>query len=342
MKFKGGAVLAILGVFVMTYVMFAAINYISYSVVDRVEKDGFVNIPTGSNLSEQSIILQEQEFISDSLDYQTYATMMKIDSVYPGRYKLSKGMSYKEMMSVLNTGRQTPVKVTFTSTYSFGNIASKVSRFIEADSTSLVEAFRSDSVQNLFGMDSLTMSMMFVPNTYEFYWNTSAVQFFERMHKEYKRFWSQKNREQRLDSLGMTKLQAMTLASIVYGETKYSPEMPTVAGVYMNRLKKRMLLQADPTVVYAHGDFGIRRVLKKHLLIDSPYNTYKYLGLPPSPINFPSITAIDAVLNYKQTNYLFFCASEMLDGTHRFASTYSQHLQNARKYAKRLNQEGIK
>jgi len=184
------------------------------------------------------------------------------------------------------------------------------------------------------------MITMLIPNTYEFYWNTSADQFISRMNDEYNNFWS--SREEKLKAINMTKLEVMTLASIVYGETKYSPEMSTVAGVYMNRLRVGMPLQADPTIIYAHQDWNIKRVRHKHLSIKSPYNTYKYRGLPPGPINIPSISAIDAVLNPKVTKYLYFCASEQLDGTHNFAASYRNHLKNARKYSRKLNEMGIK
>lgn len=339
-RFKGGAIIALFSIFVLMYLMVAGLNYIAYSYIDRVEKDGKINIPTNSTLKQQAGILLNNGYIKDSSDYQTFANMMNLTTVYAGQYSLKKGMSYKDMMSLLNKGKQTPVKVRFTSTYRLENMLSKISSQIEADSTSLMAAIKCDSIQKMYGMDTLSMNTMFIPNTYEFYWNTTAEQFLNRMNKEYKQFWS--SREQKLEALKMTKLEVMTLASIVYGETKYSPEMSTVAGVYMNRLRIGMPLQADPTIIFAHQDWDIRRVRNKHLSIKSPYNTYKLKGLPPGPINIPSISAIDAVLDYKKTKYLYFCASEQLDGTHNFATSYNAHLKNARKYSRKLNEMGIK
>lgn len=336
------AILTLIGVFLFIYLIIGSINYYLYSMVERVEKDGYICIPTSSTLKQQSAILVDDGFIKDSSSYQTFAKMMKIDSVYPGRYELKKGMSYKILMNILNNGRQTPTKVIFNATSSVNTLAARVARQIEADSASIVNCIMNDSIQKRYGLDSISISTMFIPNTYEFYWNTSAEKFLERMYKEYNNFWAKSNRDSLLNSINMSKEQVMTLASIVYGETRYAPEMPIVAGVYMNRLKKRMPLQADPTIIFALNDPTIRRVLHKHLKIDSPYNTYKILGLPPGPINIPTISAIDAVLNYDKNDYLYFCASERLDGTHNFAVNYNTHLKNARLYSKKLNEMGIK
>ena len=182
---------------------------------------------------------------------------------------------------------------------------------------------------------------MFIPNTYEVWWNITPEGLTERMKKEYDNFWN----EERLAKLARTRLtqkEVSTLASIICEETRMTDEMPTMAGVYINRLRRGMLLQADPTVKFAIGDFTIRRVLNRHLEVDSPYNTYKYAGLPPSPICMPSIKGIDAVLNYKESNYLYFCAKEDFSGYHNFARTLSEHNQNARRYANALNRAGIR
>lgn len=339
-KFKGGVTIALLGVFLITYTAVATVNYIGYKYVDRALKTGYVYIPTGSTLKDQSAILLENGFIKDSSDYQLFSKMMKITTPYPGKYKLQKDMSYKEIMEILNKGQQSPTKVTFIPTNRLGILASKIASQIEPDSSTIINAIKNHSIQKTYNLDSISIPTIFIPNTYEFYWNTTAEEFIARMHREYKKFWQ--TREHLLDSINMTKLQVMTLASIVYAETKYAPEMPTVAGVYINRIKRGMPLQADPTVVYANKDWSIKRVLKKHLEIKSPYNTYKYRGLPPGPINIPSISAIDAVLNYKKTNYLYFCASDKMDGTHNFASYYKAHLNNARRYSNKLNKMGIK
>ena len=180
---------------------------------------------------------------------------------------------------------------------------------------------------------------MFIPNTYQFYWNTSAEKFIERMAEEFKSFWTQ-DRLQKANDLGFKQSEVITLASIVEQETQKDDEKARVAGVYINRLNKGIKLQADPTVIYAIGDFSIRRVLYSHLEYDSPYNTYKYVGLPPGPICIPSITSIDAVLNYEEHSYLYFCAREDFSGYHNFARTLAQHNANARKYQQALRLNG--
>jgi UPF0755 protein len=191
-----------------------------------------------------------------------------------------------------------------------------------------------------YGFNEQTIMTMFIPNTYEFYWNTSADEFFERMADEYKKFWTDE-RKQKAKNIGLSQSEVSILASIVELETQKKDERPTVAGVYINRLKKKMLLQADPTVVFALGDFTINRVLKIHLETDSPYNTYKYSGLPPGPIYLPSISSIDAVLNFENHDYIYFCAKEDFSGYHNFAKTLAQHNENARKFQQALNKRKI-
>ena len=177
---------------------------------------------------------------------------------------------------------------------------------------------------------------MFIPNTYEVYWTVTPEEFLERMHKEYEKFWNEE-RTAKAEQTGLTRTEVSTLASIVIEETKYEPEMPVIAGVYMNRLHKDMLLQADPTVKYAVGDESLTRVLNRHLTVDSPYNTYKYKGLPPGPITIPTVAAIDAVLNYQHHNYLYFCAKSSLDGQHAFATSLAGHMENAKRYHKAVS-----
>ena len=191
-----------------------------------------------------------------------------------------------------------------------------------------------------FGFTTENIISMFIPNTYEVYWDITAEKFMERMNKEYTSFWTDQ-RKARLKAIGLTQLQAITLASIVEKESNKNDEKPDIAGVYMNRYKQGWLLQADPTLVYAMGDFTIKRVLNAYKNIDSPYNTYKYAGLPPGPICLPSISSIDAVLNYRQHNYMYFCAREDFSGYHNFAVTMNEHLVNAARYQQALDRQGI-
>ncbi|MFW5916707.1 MAG: endolytic transglycosylase MltG, partial [Bacteroidota bacterium] len=180
----------------------------------------------------------------------------------------------------------------------------------------------------------------FIPNTYEFYWNTSAREFIERMHKEFQRFWD-KEKKLKAEKIGLNPVEVTTMASIVEEESTRSEEMPRIAGVYINRLERGMRLQADPTIKFAIGDFSVNRILDKQLKTDSPYNTYKYTGLPPGPISFPHIAAIEAVLNYEEHDYLYFAAKPDLSGYHNFSKTHNQHIRNAKKYQEALNQKKI-
>ena len=220
-------------------------------------------------------------------------------------------------------------------------LAGKLARQLEADSVTLFHALTSPRLAQAVGFDSLTLFSMFIPDTYEFYWTVTPEAFLKRMRREYDRFWT-KERDARRQRSGLSRLEVMTLASIVYEETRKSDEMPRVAGVYVNRLRKGWPLQADPTIKYAMQDFGLRRILHRHLKYPSPYNTYINKGLPPSPICMPGRNAIDAVLDFEEHDYMFFCARPTFDGYHNFAVTLRQHNANARAYSAELNRRKIK
>jgi UPF0755 protein len=256
--------------------------------------------------------------------------------VKPGRYLLMKGMSNSQIVDILRSGKQAEVNLVFNTTRFFDRLAGVISKQIEADSASLSNAFRDTVVMQRYGLTPDQWRAMFIPNTYRFLWNTNAQQFLDRMNLEFKAFWNT-GRQKRLEEIGLDKFQLMTLASIVQEETFKTEDMPVVAGVYMNRIRKGMRLQADPTVIFALGDYSIRRVLRTHLKVDSPYNTYKYPGLPPGPIRIPSLQAIEASLNYQKHDYLYFCAREDFSGYSVFARTYVEHLVNARKYQRAIS-----
>ncbi len=239
---------------------------------------------------------------------------------------------------MLGGGAQEPTTITFNNVYDKASLAGKISKTIELDSVALLEALSDSTLLERCGVLDSEVIYRFLPNTYEVYWNISAEELINMMNEEYNSFWSSESRKASLKALKMSAEEATILASIVSQETNIVEEMHIIAGVYINRLRRGMLLQADPTVRYALNDREIKRVLDKHLEIDSPYNTYKYKGLPPSPISVPPVEAIDAVLNYTPSNYLYFCASDKLDGTHLFTSSYSEHKYNARKYARKLNE----
>ncbi len=259
----------------------------------------------------------------------------------PGHYVLREGMSVVEAARMLKLGMQTPVRVTINNVRIPAQLAAKLARQLDADSAAWMAALTAPETARRVGFDSLTLFSMFLPNTYEFYWTVTPEEFVGRMRREYDRFWTPERDEKRKRS-GLSRLEVMTLASIVAEETRKTDEMPRIAGVYVNRLRKGIPLQADPTVKYAMQDFGLRRILYKHLKYPSPYNTYINKGLPPSPICMPSLAAIDAVLGFERHDYIFFCARPTFDGYHNFARTLREHNANARAYSAELNRRNIK
>jgi len=254
----------------------------------------------------------------------------------PGRYVIEPGMSNQYIIRMIANGWQTPAKVTLRGYIkTLDRLAAFLGRNFEADSAAFATALKDTAMIDSLGFRPETFIGMFIPNTYEFYWTSSPESVIKRFKKEYDTFWSGR-RDRLAKEIGLDRNEVMTLASIVIGETNNAGEMPKIAGVYMNRLHRGMRLQACPTVIYAHLETepDITRLLHRHLQIDSPYNTYRIKGLPPGPIAIPTVTAIDAVLNYEKSNYLYFCAKPEFDGTHNFASTYSQHKANSRAYNK--------
>ena len=308
----------------------------------KVGKTDFLYIPTGSNIEDVFNLLETKKIVTNIKTFKRAAKFLKYSKVKSGRYKIVNGMSNKSLISMLRLGNQTAMRITFSGNIRSNNkIASIASRYIETDSVSILQALNDNNFLAKFGFDSRTVIGMFIPNTYDIYWNSSADAFIERMYREYEKFWND-NRKSKLQQIGLTQGEVATMASIVDEETNAVAEMPTIAGVYMNRINSGMLLQADPTVKFALGDFSIRRVLNRHTDYDSPYNTYKYKGLPPSPICMPSIAAIDAVLNYEHHDYYYFCAKDDFSGRHSFAKTLAQHNLNAQAYQKALNSRNIR
>ncbi len=275
--------------------------------------------------------------------FDIYAERLNLSRrIRSGRYELRNGMSTIEVVRMLKLGLESPTTLTFNNIRTIPQLAGRLAANIESDSLSVLRALQSPEMLRRYGFTTPEeLLSIFIPNSYEVYWSTSPEKLVSRMNREYQNFWN-KERQAKLKELKITKMEAITLASIVYEETTKEDEMPRVAGVYINRLKIGMRLQADPTVKYAVGDFAIKRVLHKHLKVDSPYNTYIYKGVPPTPIAMPSIAAIDAVLNYEKHNYLYFCARPIFDGYHNFARTLSEHNANARSYSKELNRRNIK
>lgn len=312
-----------------------------YRFGEAVKKDGILLVPTGSDFGQLIDSLSAGDFLLHEHVFERQAKIHNLtETLKAGRYELKAGMTYSKLINMLKSGNQSPVKVTFNNIRTLDRLAGAVSKRMEFDSVTLLKYLESDSVAASYGYTPATFMAMFIPNTYELYWNATPTEFLNRMQKESDRFWT--SRDAKLARTGLSRVEVITLASIVYEETKFKNEMPRVAGVYMNRLRKGMPLQADPTVKFAVNDFTLKRVLLKHLNTDSPYNTYKNAGLPPGPISMPSIDAIDAVLNYEENEYFYFCAKDDLSGVHVFAATLDEHNKNARCYVQALNSLGIK
>ena len=260
--------------------------------------------------------------------------------VHTGHYSISPEENVYTVFSRFNTGQQEPVNLTIPSVRTLDRLAGSVSRQLMIDSVEIVQLLGDTTFQHRMGYNQNTMACLFIPNTYQVYWNMSVERFFERVQAEHNRFWNDE-RKNKAKTMGMTLEEVCTLASIVEEETNNNAEKPMVAGLYMNRLHRRIPLQADPTIKFALQEFGLRRILNAHLKVDSPYNTYRHIGLPPGPIRIPTPVGIDAVLNYVHHNYIYMCAKEDFSGTHNFSSTYSEHLKNARKYRAALNKRKI-
>lgn len=262
-------------------------------------------------------------------------------SIKPGRYELKNGMNVIDIVRMLKLGLQSPITMTFNNARDAKQLAGKIAPQIDADSVEILRAIKAPETAEKLGLKPEEILAIFIPNSYEMWWTTTPDELVNRMKSEYDKFWTP-SREAARKKLGMSRVEVSTLASIVYEESAKEDEMARIAGVYLNRLRIGMLLQADPTVKYAFGDYTLRRILFKHLKYDSPYNTYIYSGLPPGPIAIPSIAALDGVLFAEKHNYLYFCARPEMDGYHNFATNLSQHNANARRYSAELNRLGIR
>ena len=263
------------------------------------------------------------------------------ENIHTGRYAVEPGQSTYSVFKTLKNGLQSPVKVTIPSVRTMDKLAATVSKKLYLDSLSLIQALTDNATCQQYGYDTATIYCLFIPNTYEIYWDTTVEKFLKRMKKEHDRFWND-NRKAQAKNIGLTIPEVVTIASIVAEETNNTEEKPTIAGVYINRIKIDMPLQSCPTVKFAMKRFDLRRIYNSMLNYDSPYNTYRYGGLPPGPIRIPQIEDIEAVLNYVHHDYLYMCAKEDFSGTHNFAATFAEHKANSVRYDKALNERGIK
>jgi UPF0755 protein len=314
-----------------------------FSANTLVESDQpyLLKIPSNSVYKNVVDQLYEERVINDAVSFGFVAKILGYqEAVKPGLYTIEPKMSNLQLVRMLRSGQQTPVRVTFNTIRTKEDLAEKISANLEVSKEQFLELLQDSVYIRKFGVEEETVMSLFIPNTYEFWWDTSAEELFERMHKEYQIFWTDA-RKQKAQDLGLSQQEVSTLASIVQAESQKSDERPKIAGVYLNRLRIGMPLQADPTLVFAARDFSIKRLTAKQMAIDSPYNTYKYAGLPPGPINLPDINSLDAVLNFEKHSYLYFCAKEDFSGYHSFAVGYDEHLSNARRYQRALNAANI-
>jgi len=298
-------------------------------------------IPSGSSFDAVIDSLLVLEAVRDEQGFRWLADQKKYpDRIRPGRYRIARDLSMNELLNRLRAGEQEPVRVTFSNVDHLPELAGRIAAELEADSVAFLTAFLDGDLQQQVGLDETTMISLFIPNTYEFWWTTTPQQFIARMRKEHDSFWTEA-RLSRAHELNMSPVEVATLASIVQAETVRIDDAKRIAGVYKNRLRIGMPLQADPTLKFALGLAEISRVLNVDKQVDSPYNTYRNKGLPPGPINMPEPRFIDAVLQAEKHDYLYFCARADLSGFSDFARNYEQHQVNARKYQRALDQRGI-
>ncbi|MEI7977489.1 MAG: endolytic transglycosylase MltG [Bacteroidota bacterium] len=310
------------------------------NVKDANKKASYVYIKSNQSFDRLMFNLKKDEILKNPESFERVAKLLDIsDKIKPGRYKIEYGLSNLDIIKILKSGSQEPLNLVVKYAKRKENLALALSKQLELDSASLLNIINDSNTLKKAKMDENNIISLFVPNTYNIYWNITGQKLIERMIKEYNTFWNV-NRTTKSILMKLSLQQVATLASIVMSETNKIDEMPIVARVYLNRIEKGMALQADPTVLFALNDSTIKRVLSIHLAFNSPYNTYLNSGLPPGPICMASPEAIDAVLNAPLHNYLYFCAKDDLSGYHNFAETFAQHQLNARKYQQELNRRG--
>lgn len=302
-------------------------------------EDRVLIVPEGATFKDVQKKMHEDRYVNDLMSFSFLARVMGYDkAVKPGRYVLRKNMTNIQLLRILKSGKQEPVRITFNNVRLIRELAEKITRNLGMKPEEFEAGLIQFAMTNRDGFNKDNVLVLFIPNTYEVYYNVSAEELIARMQGEYNSFWSAERKE-KAAKLGLTPIEVSILASIVQAESVKEDEAPVIAGLYINRLKHGMPLQADPTLVFAVGDFSLKRVLNEHKLIDSPYNTYKYAGLPPGPVNMPEIQSIDAVLNYVPSDYFYMCAKEDFSGYHNFTHNYTDHMKNAARYQQALTRE---
>lgn len=337
-----------IGILLTTVIVFISSTFYFYQVffasnfLVKAEKSAWLYIPRGVGFEAVKDSLEKNKLVHDFLPFAFVSKLLDYqNSVKPGAYEIQPNEGNLSLIRRLRAGRQTPIKLTFNGFRTKEQLAARLDQKLELSAAEILSALRSKELQEEYGLDSANSISLFVPDSYEVYWTISEKELLKLMGTAFRKLWNPKAAEE-AKKLGLSPAQVMTLASIVQSETNKVDEMPRVAGVYLNRLKQDMPLQADPTVVFSVGDFSIKRVLSGHKEKDSPYNTYKYKGLPPGPIAIATRPAINSVLNAEKHDFLFFCAREDFSGYHNFTKDFEEHLKNARIYQAALNKAGIR
>ncbi len=328
---------------IISIIVAFSIGYLLFQIISKpnvwLSDGGSVSIfiPSGATFEEVKTILYKDGLIVHRNNFEWWAQKKKYpENIKSGKYLILHGMSNNDLINHLRSGQQQPVNLIFNNMRNPEQLAQRVAEQLELDSAAIMSLLSDSSYITKMGFDKHSISSLFIPNTYEIFWNVSAENFIKRMLREYENFWNA-DRKAKAEELNLSRIEVVTLASIVDKETQKNDEKKTIAGVYINRLNRKWLLQADPTLIFALGDFNINRVLNVHKEIDSPYNTYKHQGLPPGPICIPSISSIDAVLNYAEHDYLYMCAKDDLSGYHVFAKNIREHNRNADRYRAALD-----
>jgi len=319
---------------VYTYQMLYSPNFLINA------EDKFIIIEENTDFNELIKKLEDDTLINDILSFSFLSKLMEYqENIKIGAYKVKMNMSNYEMITMLRSGNQTPIKLTFSYARKIEDLAEKITTKLKMSKDDLLN-YLNENINNYSGFKKTDIISIFLPDTYEVYWNISPKKLTNKMYSEYKKFWNEE-RLSKLDKINLNQKEAIVLASIVASESRMLDEADRIAGLYINRLNRNMRLQADPTLIFAANDFTIRRVLNKHKKIKSPYNTYIHRGLPPGPIRLASKKYIDAVLNYEKHNYIYMCAKEDFSGYHAFATNLSDHNRNAKKFQIALNRRKI-
>lgn len=337
----------ILGILLLAGAIVVYVGYkqwIAGGTIPHPGKSYVVDIPHNTSFDQLVGILQSQALLKKEGSFRKISALLKYDAnpVRSGRFTVKGGWDMIRLVRHLRGGIQTPVNLVLNNERLLEDVAGKVAHFIEPDSESILSLFRNAAYIDSLGYNQDNLMSLFIPNTYQVYWNSTPEEFMARMVREHEAFWNQQGRREKAAALGLSEAEVYTLASIVEKETIKNSEKARIAGAYLNRLRISMPLQADPTAVFATRDFTTPRVTYYHIKFDSPYNTYMYAGLPPGPITMASIPSLEAVLNAEKHNYIYFCALGDESGSHAFAETYSQHLQNVEIFKRNLIRRGLR